>query len=157
MKTAFTIWTWLHLIATGFVLWGANILLESHSRAFRTICSISVAFLYGFVFDLQVGNVATFIAVLLLWMFIYAKKNQDVIAGGLLGIAIFKPTLVILFIPYFLIKRRFKLVFISLVTVSFLAVIGLAVTGNSLTGFIRMRLVAFHSGSTIHRIMLIFL
>ena len=62
-------------------------------------------------------------------MFIYAKKNQDVIAGGLLGIAIFKPTLVILFIPYFLIKRRFKLVFISLVTVSFLAVIGLAVTG----------------------------
>jgi len=99
MKTAFTIWTWLHLIATGFVLWGANILLVSHSRAFRTICSISVAFLYGFVFDLQVGNVATFIAVLLLWMFIYARKNQDVIAGVLLGVALFKPTLVILFLP----------------------------------------------------------
>jgi len=137
MKTAFIIWTWLHLIATGFVLWGADILLESHSRAFRTICSISVAFLYGFVFDLQVGNVATFIAVLLLWMFIYARKNQDVIAGVLLGVALFKPTLVILFLPYFLIKRRFQLVFISLVTVTFLAVIGLAVTGNSLTGFIQ--------------------
>ncbi|MEG4229138.1 glycosyltransferase family 87 protein [Microcoleus sp. N9_A2] len=137
MKTAFTIWTWLHLIATGFVLWGANILLVSHSRAFWTICSISVAFLYGFVFDLQVGNVATFIALLLLWMFIYARKNQDGIAGVLLGIALFKPTLVILFIPYFLIKRRFQLVFISLLTVTFLAVIGLAVTGNSLTGFIQ--------------------
>ncbi len=137
MKTAFTIWTWLHLIATGFVLWGANILLVSHSRAFRTICSLSVAVLYGFVFDLQVGNVATFIAVLLLWMFIYAKENWDLIAGFLLGIALFKPTLVILFIPYFLIKRRFQLVFISIVTVTFLAVIGLAVTGNSLTGFIQ--------------------
>jgi hypothetical protein len=68
IKTAFTIWTFLHLIATGFVLWGANILLESQSRAFRTICSISVLLLYGFVFDLQVGNVATFIAVLLLWI-----------------------------------------------------------------------------------------
>ncbi len=80
-------------------------MLESHSRAFRTICSISVALLYGFVFDLQVGNVASFIVVLLLWMFIYARKNQDVSAGLLLGIALFKPTLVILFIPYFLIQK----------------------------------------------------
>lgn len=90
IKTAFTIWIVLHLIATGFVLWGANILLESQSRAFRTICSISVAFLYGFVFDLQVGNVATFIAVLLLWMFILARNHRDLSAGVLLGTALFK-------------------------------------------------------------------
>jgi hypothetical protein len=137
MKTAFTIWTVLHPIAIALVLWGANILLESHSPALRTICSISIVLLYGFIFDLQVGNVASFIAVMLLWMFIFAHKNQGIPAGVLLGTALFKPTLVILFIPYFLIKRRFKLVFISIVTVISLAFIGLAVTGNSLTGFLQ--------------------
>ncbi|TAE76088.1 MAG: DUF2029 domain-containing protein [Oscillatoriales cyanobacterium] len=137
MKTAFTIWIVLHPIAIALVLWGANILLESQSRALRTICSISIVLLYGFVFDLQVGNVATFIALMLLWMFIFASKNQDIPAGILLGTALFKPTLVIFFIPYFLIKRRFKLVFISIFTVIFLAFIGLAVTGNSLTGFLQ--------------------
>lgn len=137
MKTAFTIWIVLHLIATGFVLWGANILLESQSRALRTICSISVAFLYGFVFDLQVGNVATFIAMLLLWMFILARKNRDLPAGILLGIALFKPTLVVLFIPYFIIKKRFYLVFVSIITAIILALFGLAISGNSLTGFLQ--------------------
>jgi hypothetical protein len=137
MKTAFTIWTVLHLIATGFVLWGANILLESQSRALRTICTISVAFLYGFVFDLQVGNVATFIAVLLLWMFILARNNRDLPAGVLLGIALFKPTLVILFIPYFIIKKRFYLVFVSIITALSLALFGLGISGNSLTGFLQ--------------------
>ena len=137
IKTAFTIWTFLHPIATGFVLWGANILLESQSRAFRTICSISVVLLYGFVFDLQVGNVATFIAMLLLWMFILARKNRDLPAGLLLGIALFKPTLVILFIPYFIIKKRFYLVCVSIITAIFLALFGLAISGNSLTGFLQ--------------------
>lgn len=137
MKTSFTIWILLHLIATGFVLWGANILLESQSRAFRAICSISVTFLYGFVFDLQVGNVATFSAVLLLWMFILAQNNQDLPAGILLGIALFKPTLVVLFIPYFLIRKRFYLVFVSIIIAISLALIGLTISGNSLTGFLQ--------------------
>jgi Glycosyltransferase family 87 len=137
IKTAFTIWTVLHLIATGFVLWGANILLESQSPAFKTICSISVVLLYGFVFDLQVGNVATFIAVLLLWMFILARNNRDLPAGVLLGIAIFKPTLGVLFIAYFIIKKRFYLVFSSIITAISLATIGLAISGNSLTGFLQ--------------------
>jgi hypothetical protein len=137
IKTAFNIWILLHLIATGFILWGVNILLESQSRAFRTIGTISVVLLYGLVFDLQVGNVATFIAALLLWMFILARKNLDLWAGILLGIAIFKPTLVGLFLPYFLIKRRFYLVFVLIITAIFLATIGLAITGNSLTGFLQ--------------------
>ena len=137
IKTAFTIWIVLHLIATGFVLWGANILLESQSRALRTICSISVAFLYGFVFDLQVGNVATFIAVLLLWMFILARNHRDLSAGVLLGTALFKPTLVVLFIPYFIIKKRFYLVCVSIITAISLALTGLAISGNSLTGFLQ--------------------
>ena len=156
IKTAFTIWIVLHLIATGFVLWGANILLESQSRAFRTICSISVAFLYSFVFDLQVGNVATFIAVLLLWMFILARNHRDLPAGVLFGTALFKPTLVVLFIPYFIIKKRFYLVCVSIITAISLALTGLAISGNSLTGFLQDAIRGFPLWLNDPRIILIF-
>ncbi|WP_375504617.1 glycosyltransferase family 87 protein [uncultured Nostoc sp.] len=136
MNTAFKISILMHILAIGLGLWGANILLESKSRSFRTICTISVALIYGVIRDLQVGNVAIFIAVLILWMFIFAKKNQDIPAGICLGIALFKPTLAALFVLYFLLKRRFSLVFVSVITVTCLAFLGLALTGNSLTQFV---------------------
>ncbi|WP_445628818.1 glycosyltransferase family 87 protein [Nostoc sp. DSM 114167] len=136
MNTAFKISILMHILAIGLALWGANILLESKSLALRTICTISVALIYGVVRDLQVGNIAIFIAVLTLWMFILARKNQDIPAGICLGIALCKPTLAALFILYFLLKRRFSLVFVSVFTVTALAFLGLALTGNSLTQFV---------------------
>lgn len=136
INTAFTIWVVMHILAIGLALWGANILLESKSLALRTICTISVVLIYGVVRDLQVGNVAIFIAVLILWMFIWARKHQDIPAGVCLGLALCKPTLAALFVLYFLLKRRFYLVFVSVVTVTSLAFLGLALTGNSLTQFL---------------------
>ncbi|QFS47112.1 glycosyltransferase family 87 protein [Nostoc sphaeroides] len=136
MNTAFKISILMHILAIGLALWGANILLESKSRVFRSICTISVALIYGVVRDLQVGNVAIFIAVLILWMFILARKNQDIPAGICLGVALFKPTLAALFVLYFLLKRRFSLVFVSAIAVTCLAFLGLALTGNSLTQFV---------------------
>jgi hypothetical protein len=136
IDTAFTIWTVMHILAIGLALWGANILLESESRAFRTICTISIAFIYGLVRDLQVGNIAIFVAVIILWMFIFMRKHQDIPAGVCLGIAVCKPTLAALFILYFLLKKRFYLVAVSAVIATSLVFLGLALTGNSLTQFI---------------------
>jgi hypothetical protein len=136
INTAFTIWIAMHILAIGLALWGANILLESKSLAMRTICTISISLIYGLVRDLQVGNIAIFVAVLILWMFILARKNQDIPAGICLGIAVFKPTLAALFILYFLLKRRFTLVFVSVVTGTFLVFLGLALTGNYLTQYL---------------------
>jgi Glycosyltransferase family 87 len=136
INTAFTIWIGMHILAICLALWGANILLESKSRAFRTICTISVVLIYGLVRDLQVGNIAIFVAILILWMFIWARKNQDIPAGICLGIAVCKPTLAALFILYFLLKRRFSLVFASVVTGTSLVFLGLALTDNSLTQFL---------------------
>ncbi|WP_251955602.1 glycosyltransferase family 87 protein [Nostoc commune] len=144
MNTAFKIWLVMHILAIALALWGANILLESKSQALRTICTISVALIYGVVRDLQVANVAIFIAILILWMFIWARKNQDIPAGVCLGIALCKPTLAALFVLYFLLKRRFSLVFVSIITVTCLAFLGLALTGNSLTQFVSD---AFHGFS----------
>ncbi|MEA5626303.1 glycosyltransferase family 87 protein [Nostoc sp. UHCC 0251] len=135
INTAFKISIVMHILAIGLALWGANILLESKSPALRTICTISVALIYGLVRDFQVGNIAIFIAVLILWMFIFARKNQDIPAGICLGLALCKPTLAALFVLYFLLKRRFSLVFVSVITVASLAFLGLALTGNSLTQF----------------------
>ena len=53
-----------------------------------------------------------------------------------MGLALCKPTLAGLFILYFLLKRRFSLVFVSVVTVTSLVFLGLALTGNSLTQFL---------------------
>jgi hypothetical protein len=136
INTAFTIWIVMHILAIALVLWGANILLESRSLALRTICTISVALIYGLVYDLQVGNIALFVAVLILWMFILARKDQDIPAGICLGLAVCKPTLAALFILYFLLKRRFALVFVSLLTTISLVFIGLVLTDNSLTQFL---------------------
>ncbi|MGF1936273.1 MAG: glycosyltransferase family 87 protein [Nostoc sp. ChiQUE02] len=135
-NTAFTIWIGMHILAIGLALWGANILLESKSLALRTICTISVALIYGLVRDLQVGNIAIFVAVLILWMFILAKKHQDIPAGICLGLAVCKPTLAALFILYFLLKRRFSLVFVSAIAGTSLVFLGLALTGTSLTQFL---------------------
>ncbi|MEH2143950.1 glycosyltransferase family 87 protein [Nostoc sp.] len=136
MNTAFKISIVMHILAIGLALWGANILLESKSPALRTICIISVALIYGLVRDFQVGNIAIFVAVLILWMFILARKHQDILAGICLGLALCKPTLAALFILYFLLKRRFSLVIVSVVTVTSLVFLGLALTGNSLTQFL---------------------
>jgi hypothetical protein len=136
INTAFTIWIVMHILAIGLALWGANILLESKSPAFRTICTISAALIYGLVRDLQVGNLAIFVAVLILWMFILARKYQDIPAGLCLGIAVCKPTLAALFILYFLFKRRFSLVFVSVITGTSLVFLGLTLTGNSVTQYL---------------------
>lgn len=136
INTAFTIWIAMHILAIGLALWGANILLESKSLALRTICTISAVLIYGLVRDLQVGNIAIFVAVLILWMFIWARKHQDIPAGICLGIAVCKPTLAALFILYFLLKRRVSLVFVSVVTGTSLVFLGLALTGNSLAQFL---------------------
>lgn len=126
INTAFTSWTVIHLFTIGFILWGANLLLDSKSRAFRTVCTIMCALIYGLVFDMRAGNISSFLAALLIWTVILARNGRNATAGVLLGIAAIKPTLSILFIPYFLLKKRFSLVFWCIATTLVLATLGLS-------------------------------
>lgn len=135
LNTAFTIWTVIHLFTICFILWGANLLLDSKSRAFRTVCTIMCALIYGLVFDMRAGNISSFLAALLIWTVILARNGRNATAGVLLGIAAIKPTLSILFIPYFLLKKRFSLVFWCIATTLVLASIGLTISGSSVTDF----------------------
>ena len=137
INTAFTIWTGIHLFTIGFILWGANLLLDSKSRAFRTVCTIMCALIYGLVFDMRTGNISSFLAALLIWTVFLAKSGRNAHAGVLLGIAAIKPTLSILFLPYFLLKKRFYLVFWCLATTLVLASIGLIIAGSSVTDFLK--------------------
>jgi hypothetical protein len=137
INTAFTIWTVIHLLIIGFIIWGANILLDSKSRAFRGVCTIMCALIHGIVHDLRVGNLSSFLAAILIWTVILAKRGRNAPAGVLLGIAAIKPTLSILFIPYFLLKKRFSLVLWCIATTLVLASIGLIIAGSSVTGFLQ--------------------
>jgi len=65
-----------------------------------------------------------------LWSIIYARRNGDISAGVLLGLSTIKPTLSILFIIYFIAKRKFFLVGLCLLISSVLGIVGLLMSKN---------------------------
>jgi hypothetical protein len=133
LRQASTVWVLVHLISIIFLLWGANILLDSNSRLIRIICTIACALIYGVVFDLRAGNISSIVAVLIVWSIINSKKHQDLLAGVLLGISTIKPTISALFFVYFLLKGRWKILSWGILTSGLLTAIGLWLTGNSLS------------------------
>lgn len=143
IESASTIWVSMHLIAITFILGGAYNLLESESRLIRTLCIVISALIYGLVFDLRVGNISSIIAALLIWAIILAKNGRSVAAGILLGISTIKPTICLLFIGYFLCKKKWKIVSISLAVFVLCFGIGLWISGISLAEFIRLYKVSY--------------
>ena len=138
LESASTIWVLFHLAAIVFILLGVYRLLESESSLIKTLSIIISALIYGLVFDLRVGNIASIITALLIWTIILAQNGRSLAAGILLGLSTIKPTLSLLFVGYFLLKRRWKIVFISLAVSAICLAIGLWITGISLTEFIKL-------------------
>ena len=138
LESASTIWVSIHLVAIVLILLGVYYLVESESSLIKSISVIISALIYGLVFDLRVGNIASIITAFLIWTIILAKNGRSLPAGILLGLSTIKPTISLLFIGYFLLKRRWKLVFISLSVSILCFVIGLWIAGISLTEFIQL-------------------
>ena len=111
IERASAIWVFIHLIVIIFILWGVNILLASNLKLMRIGCTVLSALIYGIVFDLRVGNISSIIVVLLIWAIIFAKEDKNILAGILLALSTIKPTIPFLFFIYFLIKRRWKIIF----------------------------------------------
>lgn len=133
LRQASSVWVLVHLLSIIFLLWGVNILLESNSRFIRSICTITCALIYGVVFDLRTGNISSIVAVLIVWSIIHSQKHQDFLAGILLGISTVKPTISALFFIYFLLKRRWTILGLCILTSGILTSIGLWLTKNSLS------------------------
>ncbi|MCL1466266.1 glycosyltransferase family 87 protein [Argonema galeatum] len=135
---ASTIWVFANLLAIIFLIWGGAYLIDSPSKNWKVIGAITCFLVYGTSYSLSVGNVALIVSALVMWSIIQAKKSRNVLAGVLLGISTIKPPLAVLFVLYFLVKRRFKLVIFCVITALILTVIGLLMTGNSLPEFIQL-------------------
>jgi len=135
----------LNLIAVSFLLYGSIVLVKSHSKAVQATCFISCIILFGVTYSLSLGNIAAIVSTLVVWTVILAQKNKNIWAGILLGISTIKPTTSILFLPYFLWKKRFSLVACSVVVSLLLCGIGLLITNNSIWEFLSL----FKSGKNI--------
>lgn len=136
LTTASTLWVILNSLAIGFLLWGAIKLLDSQARVMQVTCVVAGLLIYGTTYNVRVGNISALLAAFLVWAIVLARKDRNLIAGILLGITTIKPTLSLLFLLYFLVKRRYRLVFTHLVTSSILIVVGLIYTQNFSLGFL---------------------
>jgi hypothetical protein len=104
---AFTVWTALSLSAIGLSLY----LTTRHSRLTRN------HWMFGFVLSLSffpvlegliAGNTSSVSLLLLTLMFLALKAGRDVEAGGLLGIQLIKPQLVVVLLVVLIYKRQWR-------------------------------------------------
>lgn len=120
----------INLISFIFLLIGGVLLLEPKTRKSSVVYIIVMLSIFGVTSNLSLGQFSSITASLVLWSIIYARRNGDILSGVLLGFSMIKPTLSILFIIYFLAKRRFLLVGSCLLITSILGVIGLFMSKN---------------------------
>ncbi len=135
---ASTIWVVANLLAIILSIWGSVQLIDSPRKNWQVIGAITCFLVYGTTYSLIVGNIALIVSTLVIWSIVQAKKDRSILAGILLGISTIKPTLAVVFILYFLIKKRFKLVIVCGITAVVLIGIGLVMTGNSIPEFIQL-------------------
>lgn len=128
----------INLLSVGFLLWGATNLLYLRTKAYQITCLIACLLIFGVTYSLILGNISTLVATALIWTVIFAKKGKNSMAGFLLGLSTIKPTLAILFWPYFLLKKRFSLLLWSFITSCLLTSIGLLISKNSVSYFLKL-------------------
>ncbi|MBF2026603.1 MAG: DUF2029 domain-containing protein [Oscillatoriales cyanobacterium C42_A2020_001] len=121
----------INLVSFVLLLKGAVSLLNKKDLVWRVMCVLLCLSIFGATLNLSLGQFSSIAVCFLVWSIFYAKKGENAIAGLLLGISTIKPTLSVLFIPYFLFKKRYLLIFTSLLTSSALAVVGLWMSGNT--------------------------
>ena len=132
------IFFFFNLFSLFTLLAGVLVLLKSKSRVYQTALIIACLLIFGLTWSLRMGQLTVILASTITWAIIFAKKNQNVPAGILLGISTIKPTLVILFLLYFLIKKRFSLIGWWLVTSLALTLIGFLMIQDSVTNFLQL-------------------
>ncbi|MGA2586394.1 MAG: glycosyltransferase family 87 protein [Candidatus Aminicenantales bacterium] len=111
VETAKIIWYYLELILLFAVFWISYRLLPSRGAGPWFVMGLSLlVFLKYIGREIELGQVNILIIFLLITMLALSMKEKDLWAGGLWGISlIFKPYALV-FLPYFILRKRFKLV-----------------------------------------------
>lgn len=132
------LWIGANLLAIGCLLGGAIQLLEARATRLQIVCVVAGLLIYGTTYNVRVGNISGILAAVLVWFVVLAKQNKSIAAGILLGITTLKPPLSVLFLVYFLVKKRYRLVLTAMATSAILVVAGLLITHNFSLDFLRL-------------------
>lgn len=124
------------LLSVMFLLYGAMLLLDRKTASFKMYCVCAGALIYGVTWSVRLGNISVIVSALVVWVVFLASKDKDALAGILLGVSTLKPTLSLLFMVYFLLKKRFTLLGWSIATSFALTSLGLWICGTSVVDFV---------------------
>ena len=127
-----------NLVNVFLLIAGVLTLLKDKSWKSQVTLIIFCLFNFGIFHSLRMGQLTVVLSVGIIWAFIFARKNRNILAGFLLGLVSIKPTLIILFLAYFLLKRRFLLVGVCLITSLIFCLVGLLIVQSSITDFLLM-------------------
>lgn len=125
----------INIVSTFIVIFMGLRLARISTFSLKIIYISFCLMIYGSTANLTLGNITTICALLIVGSIFLASKNKEVLAGFLLGIAIIKPTLSVLFIAYFLLKRKYVIFLWSLITAFILNFLGLLLSQESFVSF----------------------
>lgn len=144
--TAARLFLTFDLISVIFLLYGATLLLDRKTTSFKIYCLCTCSLIYGVTWSVRLGNISVIVSSLIVWTVILAKNGKNALAGVLLGASMLKPTLSLLFMIFFLLKKRFVLLGWSLATALTLTSIGLWMCNTSVVEFVHM----YRAGAELH-------
>ena len=122
-ETAKVIWYVLELCLLFALFWVSYKLLPSRLKGPWFILGLSFLALLKFIGrEIELGQVNILIIFVLIMMLRTVVKKKDVPAGILWGISLFVKPYALIFLPYFILKKRFKLIATGLIVL----IVGLA-------------------------------
>jgi len=122
-ETAKVIWYILEICLLFTVFWISYKLLPSRLKGPWFVLGLSFLALLKFIGrEIELGQVNILIIFVLIMMLRTVVKKKDVPAGILWGISLFVKPYALIFLPYFILKKRFKLIATGLIVL----IVGLA-------------------------------
>ena len=122
-ETAKVIWYILEICLLFAVFWVSYKLLPSRLKGPWFVLGLSFLALLKFIGrEIELGQVNILIIFVLIMMLRTVVKKKDVPAGILWGISLFVKPYALIFLPYFILKKRFKLIATGLIVL----IVGLA-------------------------------
>lgn len=113
-EVAKIIWFYLELILLFAVLWISTKLLPSPPRGPVLVLLPATLVLLKFIGrELELGQVNILILFFLTSMIAEVIRRKDAMAGVLWGISLFFKPYALVFLPYFILKKRFKIVLVG--------------------------------------------
>jgi len=117
-EAAKIVWYYLELILLFAVLWISYKILPSPPKRPALVLVLALLVLLKFIGrELELGQVNILILFLLTLMIAAFIQRKDVAAGVLWGISLFFKPYALVFLPYFILKKRFKIVLVGAVVV----------------------------------------